>query len=273
VRRLIPLNKGRPLVFYSGRVMPSFTSFVASSIARTLPTRHWYPALLHLTHSLAFGISPLIRLTPYRTDIRRKMVAGWLMDCWLRHFAHYERSFPIPIRIRGVEVVHEGATNPSGMAILSAHLPLANTILRALVEMNHRPTAAISHVDALWNGKVPVWGVPGGVEGLEANKNVLLKARKILREGGSVAAMIDTGLGAPLNVNILRLLGSVEARAIFATAELQPNGDILIEFHTPPDPLCRTDESIVTNLEFFRAKVDRIMCGVFSKMSTSDPSR
>lgn len=244
--------------------MPSFTSFVASSVARTLPPQNWYAALLHLTRPLAHGISPLMRLTPYGTDIRRKMLPGWLLHCWLRHFAHNQTAFPIPLRIKGVEAVHEAAVNPNGMAILSAHLPLANLILRALVEMNCRPTAAISHADAILNGKVAVWGVPGGIDGLEADGIVLLKTRKILREGGSVAAMIDTDLGAPLNANILRLLGSVEAHAIFATAELQPNGEILIAFHTPPDPLCKTDESIVTNLEFFRAKVDQIMRGASS---------
>ena len=71
--------------------------------------------------------------------------------------------------------------------------------------------------------------------------------------------MLDNGSSARLNLNLLKLVGAVGARAIFTTVELQRNGEILVQFHNPPDPFCKTEESIRSNVEYYENRIDCVL--------------
>ena len=72
-----------------------------------------------------------------------------------------------------------------------------------------------------------------------------------------MVTLIDNNLGA-LNTNVFRLIRSTGARVLFMVFELQPDGSILIEYLSPPDPFCLSNESVVSNLLFFQERTDRI---------------
>jgi hypothetical protein len=69
--------------------------------------------------------------------------------------------------------------------------------------------------------------------------------KRAMGKGGSVFALLDTHLGQVPRSNILRLTQKIQARVVFAMVELMPNGEVRVDFFTPPDPLCMSDESIL----------------------------
>ena len=178
------------------------------------------------------------------------------MNTWLGDLVSLQRPFPIPIKTKGADVVFDACANPKGMVICSVHLPLVNLILLPLVDMGHPPTAVVSGKTELINQKSPLWGRGDGLPAVVRSRNVLLKVRTILRHGGSVAALVDGGLGGSINPNMFRMIRLTEAQLVFVIPELQPNGEVLIEYFAPPDPFCNTDESILANLEALQTKVD-----------------
>ena len=230
----------------------------AGVISHVLPAQWRYWGLLNLCRLQALVLRPLISLSPYRSDVRRHIVVAWVMNSWLQPLTRSRRVFPIPIRSHGNEVVLRASKNRNGMLICSVHLPLVNSILRPLVDMDCPPTAVVSG-DAIGNGKSPVWGLNQGIPVIAPDKNALLRAKTILRKGGSVAALIDPGLGDAYNQNIFRLIGHIGAEVVFATAELQGSGDIVVEYFAPPDPLCSNDVSIVENLQVLKAKIECVL--------------
>jgi len=201
----------------------------------------------------------MIRWTPHRAE--------WLLYGWLKQFLQYDHPFPIPVRTLGEEVIKEARTNPRGMVTVSVHLPLGIFIVRSLMELDCTPDAVIAAGHSLKHGMFPIWGKVTALQGLTPDGNVLVKARSILRRGGSIGAMIDHDLGAPINANLLHLLGSIGGRLVFALAELQPSGELLVQFYDPPDPFCRCREGISKNLEFIQQKVDDILRRSLQPMS------
>jgi hypothetical protein len=246
---------GRALQPSFRRISPTFASIVTRSISLLLPASLWYSAAFRTTRILTTLTRPVIGWTPQRTS--------WLLYGWLKQFLRYERRFPIPIRSIGGEIIQEARTNPKGMVMVSVHLPLAIFISRTLLELDCPPDAIVASGELLKNGMFPIWGTVNEVPGLAADRNVLIKTRSILRRGGSIAAMIDTQVGGSIEVNLLRLLGSVGARLVLALAELQSSGEILVQFYNPPDPFCSSDEGIMKNVEFFEQKIDEILLRSF----------
>jgi hypothetical protein len=222
-----------------------------------LPERTWYSVLWRLTRLLAFFIRPIIGWTPYRSDPRREILAGWILQTFLRLLPESQKPFPIPIRIDGAEALIEASTNAKGLVILSVHLPLTGLIVTALEELNHPPTFIVSQ--GLRKGVFTILGKGKELPLLISDGGVLLRARTILNHGGSLGVLINTGVGSPLNGNFLRLIGRAKARAIFAIAALQTNGEILVQWYTPPNPFCRSEEEVAVNLEFFQAKLDDLL--------------
>lgn len=241
------------------RACRQFFHFAARVIAGMLPVRLWYPAVLRISLLAGLILRPLIVLTPYRSDIRKNVIAGWMMNTLLHHLSTLNKPFPIAFRTKGVDAIFEASANPNGMVAASIHLPLIHLMLRSLVDAGRQPTAVVTHVSVLRNGKTPLWGTDEGLTPLALERNVLIKVRGIMRHGGSVAALIDPSLGSPLNLNIFRLIRLAGARVVFAIPELMPDGTILVEFLTPPDPFCLTHESVLSNLHFLQTEVERAL--------------
>jgi hypothetical protein len=235
----------RPVLHW---VSPKIAFALTHSIMHLLPESEWYQATFRITRFMAFISKPFSHGEPYRAE--------WMLYFWLKHLIESNRPFPIPTRAVGVEAILEARANSSGFVMVSVHMPLAHLALRSLVEMGFPPDAVLANKAALRDGKFPVGGRAEGVPGLAAGSGmVLVKARSILRRGGSVAALIDVELGTPLDPSILRLVGAMGARLLFALTEVQKNGEVLTRFYIPPDPFCRTTDGVKSNIAFLKAKV------------------
>jgi hypothetical protein len=233
--------------------------FLARTVGFVFPPRLWYQAL----YRSCVLQGPLFRLLfafpPLRNDPRRRLIVTWLMQSTLRHLVALGRPFPIPTSDKNLEVFLEARRNPNGVVLCSVHLPFIRLALRHLLELGVPPSAVVADEGALTNRALPVWGMAETIPGFVANRNVLVKVRNILRQGGVVATLIDTNLGDPLHCNIFRLIQSIGARLVFFATELQPNGVIMVEFFAPPDPFCLSDESVLSNLLALQNRTARIL--------------
>jgi len=234
------------------RLSPRFNLLAAHLIARLLPESKWYTAAFQITRFVTAISVPMTGGAPYR--------ANWMLHYWLKHLFCYNRPFPIPIRAVGAEAIFEARANSKGMVVAAVHVPLTILAVRTLVDLKCPPDAVLAGAGGIIDGKFWAGGMAERLPGLDvANRIVLVKVRNILRRGGVVVGMIDTQLGGSLNGNLLRLLRPLGARLVFMYAELQKNGEILVRFYTPPDPFCCSEEGVLSNLEFIRAKVDEIL--------------
>jgi hypothetical protein len=236
----------------------SFKAFdqAAALIPRIVPVQNIYAMLFRLCRLQALLFRPMIGMSPYRNDPRRNIVVAWLMDSWLQPLSRRRLVFPIPIHTDGKEALARASRNPNGMLISSVHLPLVNCVLRSLVDMGITPATVVALTD---DENSPVWGLNQGIPALAPSGSVLLKLKAVLRQGRTVAALVDTAPGTPLNPNIFHLVRYAGAEVVFATVELQPNGEILVQFSTPPDPFCRDAESIEANLRALRHERQHIL--------------
>lgn len=251
---------------------PKAFRYLARFVALLLPARLWYPFVLRFSRLQAMILRPLIGISPYRRDRRRTILVSWLVNSWLQELSTLEQPFPIPIRVKGEEAMIRAFENPRGMALCSVHLPLKHMGLRPLADLKRPPTAVIAGKRELVNGKFPVWGLGEGLPVLISDSTVLLKVRSILRRGGSVAALVDNGRGVPLPHHVFHLIKSTGAQVLFVVSQLEPNGEILVEYFSPPDPFCKTDESISANLLALQARVDRIFEAPSSSQVDADPA-
>ena len=241
------------------QVSQRYLRTVARLIAFALPPRLWYRALFRVCGLQQRLLRPLLALPPYRNDPRRRVVQNWLMDSSIEHLISLARPFPIPIGHKGLEVILEARENPSGLVLCSVHLPLVRLALSVLVDQGVPPTAVVVHEDVKAVGALPVWGTAESLPALAADRDVLLKVRTVLRRGGFVAALIDSAIDYPPISNMFRLIRSVGARVAFVVSEIQPDGTVMIEFLSPPDPFCTSDESVVSNIVYLQESIDRVL--------------
>jgi hypothetical protein len=242
----------------AGRFFP----FGARLLSRLLPERLWYPAVLRICRLQAPVLRLLLRHSPYHGDSRSQNVAGWLMNSWLFALVQLGREFPIPITIVGKDAVLEAARNPHGVLFCSCHIPLANICARPLVDLNVPPSAVTAREAVTANSQFPLWGLARGLPVLEPDAMLFVKMRTILQHGGSVALLIDRHLDDPYSPNVFRLARRLGARVVLMVASLQDDGRIEVEYFSPPDPFCTTDEGIFANLQALDNRVQRILYGL-----------
>ena len=232
---------------------------IARLIGSLLPAPEWYSATVRVSRLLAPVFRLIIRLTRFRNDPRKEISHSWLVGIILQRLDSLEKPFPIPIRTSGSEAIFQAWNRPEGVVVCSVHLPLWNLILRSLVELNCSPTLVLAGEKAIRDGMFPPWGSAVRLPALVVDKKIYIKARGILRRGGSVATMIDDGSSPSLNQNVLKFIGAVGARVVFATVELQGNGEVLVQFYTPPDPFCKTEQSVRSNIAYFESRIDAVL--------------
>lgn len=228
-------------------------------IATLLPERLWYPIVLRISRLQALLLRPLVALSPYRRDFRRHIIVSWVLNSWLRQLSKLGRPFPIPLRTKGEGTIIDAYRHSNGAIICSVHLPLVHLILRSLAEMNLPPAAVVAGRTEMRNQKIPLWGLEGELPGILPSPTILLRLQRELRRGGAVFALVDTDLGDAIRPNMFRLVQVAKSRAVFAIPELLPNGEILIEYFEPPDPLCLTHPSILANMQALQYQLDRIL--------------
>jgi hypothetical protein len=82
----------------------------------------------------------------------------------------------------------------------------------------------------------------------------------LLRRGGSVFVLVDRKPGV-YSENIFRFAGRVGARVLYCFSELQRDGTIVARFVSPPDPYCKSAESIRENVSALDANIKIILSG------------
>jgi len=233
-----------------------FVSYCGVQVVALLPRNWWYPVLWRISRAQAVFIWPFLQFTSYRFDNRRCVPVVWMLNHWIYRLATAKGPFPIPIRIKGSEVIHSLYRNPTGGVLCSAHVPLLDLCLHSLIELGCPPAAVIG--DSELESSFPVWGRLA-LPGIRSGQAVLLKVRTVLRNGGYVAALVDLNWTKTYSPNLFRVVQLAGAQAVFVIPELRPNGDIDIEFFLPPDPWCQTEQSIGENLEMLQSRVDRLL--------------
>lgn len=245
-------------IFYKNRLV--LFRYGIHVIKMLMPERCWYPAIWRISKALALMVRPLIGLPVLRNDFRRHALGGWLVNTWLKVLISIDPQFPIPIRVKGRETILAASQKPRGMVLCSGHLPLVDACLRPLVDANCRPAVVAAYSPEWSDGTYPVWGLSDRLPIIHKGGLVLVKMRSILRKGGSVAILIDTASCCKAySSNALRLAQAVGAEVVFMVAELEEDGQILVEYFSPPDPLCSSDESIGWNLDALQARIDGIL--------------
>jgi hypothetical protein len=247
------------------KIAGRFFPLSARLISVMLPKQRWYSAVLRLSRLQAPIMRRLLMHSPYRGDSRSRAVEGWLINSWLFALVQLRREFPIPIKVVGKEGVLEAVKNPGGVLFCSCHIPLANICARPLVDLGLPPSAVTAGEAVTSNGEFPVWGLARGLRVLQPDRSLLVKMRTILRHGGSVALLIDRHLDGPYSPNIFRLARLAKSRVVLMVASLQADGQIQVEYFSPPDPFCQTDEGILANLQALEHRVQEILHGPAGK--------
>jgi hypothetical protein len=232
---------------------------VARLIAFAFPEHRWYRTLFKVGRAQQHVVNLVLGFTRYRKHPRRPFILTWIMESGVGYLIELGREFPIPMQHKNLEMILNARSDPNGLVLCSIHLPFIRLALLPLVAAGAPPSAVIADPEALIGGKLALWSTTKELIGLAADRDVLFKVRTILRHGGFVATLIDHYVNDPLNTNVFRLIRLTGARMLFAISELQPDGTILIEYLSPPDPSCLRDESIVANLLFLQSRTDRIL--------------
>ena len=234
-------------------------------IVRTIPPRLWYRTAFLVARLQVKVLCPLalIGIYPYRRDIarwsmRRKVILARIMDTWMKCLGAYRRPFPIPIRIQTEPPLDDLPSNGYGVVFCTVHCFLADAVLGAILEASGNDLTVIAAVPEMV-AECPVYGSDRTVPTIPADTLVLLKAKRILERGGSVAVLVDRGIGAPLAANTLRLAHLVGARLFFGMPELQPDGEILLAGCEAPDLQAGGEESVQFTLRALDAQRSRIL--------------
>lgn len=235
----------------------------ANLIVHGLPARSWYSTVF-LTTRVQIGILhplALLGLYPYRRDItnwmlRRKIIMARIMDNWLRPIAAFRRPFPIPIQVRGAAAIQALSGQETGLILCSIHNFLADVALRAVAETIGSKLTVISRLPNPEKG-YPLWGLNRTIAAIHPGGSVLLKARSILRRGGSVVVLLDRSIGTTLEPNILRLAHAVEAPIEFGIPELQIDGTIVLDLSQVG--FLRGEDSVERTLASWQTQRDHVL--------------
>jgi lauroyl/myristoyl acyltransferase len=226
---------------------------VIPCLAIVLPTRTWYSAAFRISKALG----PVFRL---RRDKARESTLheARLLNRLLALFTRTGRAFPIPVCMRGFEILLEEKSHGRGVVLCSAHLPLIKVALRALIQSGHGPTAVIAEYPGA-DDQVAAWGLRERTPALRTGPKVLIKVRTLLRSGGTLFLLLDRQLGADYSANVLELVRRTGSRAVFVYAELLPDGQVQVSFRRPPAPDCSGEGAILRNLQVLESDVLRIL--------------
>lgn len=259
---ILAFSKAKSLLRRCFAVAYRFTAYL---LIWCLPARLWYPIVLFLARvqgQILCWLAPL-GLYPYRRDVyswqaRKKILTSRVLDIWLRQLSASRRPFPIPIRAVNGDAVRELTRGGIGMVLCSVHSLLADTALRAIAELDLGELAIITSLPD-WTEGQPVIGTERTIATIYTDENVLLKTRRVLRGGGSIIILLDRIIGGPLEAHILHLARALGARAGFGIAELQPNGEILLECVLSPASARDDADSVQRFLEALDAHRSQVL--------------
>lgn len=149
---------------------------------RSIPKRLRFGAAIPVARCL----QPLIARTAAYTERRRLRTDDLLetsLELLLMMLTRHGTTFDLTMRVDGVEHLPEPRTG--GTLVIAQHTMLSVLFLRYLEDSGHTPF--VITVDR--SLRVPGTRMPARV--LWPSPDLLLKVRRVLNEGGTVAAMID----------------------------------------------------------------------------------
>jgi hypothetical protein len=236
------------LAFFPRDMRQTIGDAITGMIAWCIPRTHWYRAAFWLTsvQGPILGNSGLRRYDH--------------LDAWLQRLTQLGKPFCIPVKVVGVDALPPPGSVKNGLLICSAHIPLVRVGLRALIELDRTPTATIADPSALSAGglKLPVWGLKEQAPGMANGKFALVRARTILKSGGSVSLLTDGSRGGHHSMSAFRLSQRLGSQMVFLFPEAQSDGSILVSFKKPPQTVCTTEESIQINIRWLEEELRRI---------------
>jgi hypothetical protein len=223
-------------------------------ISWLVPAACWYRVSLVLSSAMARAGGVRGNGGPWNNSILHAQLLARLLSLLTRA----GRPFPIRTTATGLNVLSE-SRNPNGVVLCSVHLPLTRVAVKTIINSGYPLKAALA-ADPRPEESIRI---PGSADRLAALKVLpvgLVKARTALRNGGWIAALIDSGdSDVRYCRNLLRFTARVGARAVFFFSELQADGCIEVRFVCPPDPWCSTESGIERNIEALNGEVQQIL--------------
>jgi hypothetical protein len=223
-------------------------------ISWLVPATRWYSVSLALSSAMARAGGVRGNGGPWNNSVLHAQLLARLLSL-LTRAGH---PFPIRSTSMGLNVLSE-SRQPNGVVLCSVHLPLTRVAVKTIIDSGYPLKAALA-ADLLPEGSIRI---PGSAERLTALKVLpagLVKARTALRNGGWIAALIDSSdSDVRYCRNLLRFTARVGARAVFFFSELKPDGRIEVRFVRPPDPWCSTESGIERNIQALNGEVEQIL--------------
>ncbi|WP_461133922.1 hypothetical protein [Spirosoma lituiforme] len=209
--------------------LQSISRFSAITITRIFPQSKWYRIAYVVSGILAKGTGMLTFMRkPKKYKDTVAIDHAFKLNHFLSVMTQGGKPFPIPTFAQGIELFRK--PRPNGVVLCSTHIPLSKVAARHLIEHNFMPTIALAADPTLINC-ISIWGITEKVPAVRTGSHVLQKAKTVLKEGGSVVALVDKTLGEVYSPNIFRLAEKINADIIFFDAALQPDGIIKVRFH------------------------------------------
>jgi hypothetical protein len=222
----------------------------ARIVALFVPNRHWYRTAVYISQLHA-------RVTGAMGG-NRPLTEAIVLDSWLRELT-FSGAYPIPWRAMRVDGIEKGDPK-RGVLYCWTHLPLFSIPMYAWIEMGYEtPLVVADPGNICGENEFIVPGKTKRARAIPASRNVLMRIRTVLQEGGAVACLADAELGGPVSSNVLRIAGQTGARVVFQWAERQPDGMMNISIINAPRPLNESEEDIEVNLEFLQVENRRIL--------------
>jgi hypothetical protein len=198
--------------------MLNFRQYMAFAITRLLPAQYWYPGAYRAAWVLAFR-------RPYKHT--RALSRAEKLNTLLALISRQKQPFPIPIQAAGTALFRR--PRPNGLVLCFTHIPLAKLALNWLVEQGFPPTIALAAAPGE-AGEIAIWGTDKKVPAVRTGPTVLLKAKSVLQQGGTVSAMVDRYLGGEYSPNIFRLAEKLQADLVFVSVVLEQQGNVAVRF-------------------------------------------
>jgi hypothetical protein len=181
-----------------------------------------------------------------------------MRDHWLRELT-FHGSFPIPTRVRGLEVMDKYSV-PGPVLYCATHLPLGEIPLRVPMEFGYPiPVPVADPGRVLEQERYVVAGMSERIPALPVSPYVLARMRTLLLRGTPVVCLADNEFGGELSTNPLRLAARLRIPVIFVWAELARDRVIDVTFQLAPHPLCETEDAIAENLRLLQEINGRVL--------------
>lgn len=226
-----------------------FLKICSMFIIRFFPVHDWYKISLFITYFTRFKLSLLLIKKIPLAFIRARD-----MDTLMGFITRSGKAFSIPFRLK----TQASIEHVSGIVLCTVHLPLVKVAIRGYMEEINKIDTAIVGAKPK-HGLMAVWGMTEKIPAIERSSHVLLKAKRILMNKGTIVLMIDNARTGIYSPNILHLCGKIQSRLVFFIAELTHEGIVECNYLNPPFPYCESEFAISENLVFLKQKYDQIL--------------